>query len=65
MELGHRITTIGIGATIRLAWELHRAASALAAFAERLEGVAEGQASKWRVDVDAVLMPLARPDHKG
>lgn len=65
MELGNRIIPIGIGAAIRLAWELHRAASALAAFAQRLEGVAEGQASKWRVDVDAVLMALTRPDHKG
>ena len=65
MELGNRITAGGIGAAIRLAWQLYRAASALSAFAERLEGVAEGQASKWRVDVDAVLMPLTQPDHKG
>ena len=64
MELGSRITTTGLRATVRLAWGLHRAAQALAAFAGHLEGVAEEQASKWRVDIDAVLMPLVRA-HKG
>lgn len=64
MELGNRITATGIRAIIRLAWGMHRTAGVMAAFGERLEGVAEKQAARWQVDIDAALMPLS-PDHKG
>ena len=64
MELGNRIIVTGLRAIIRLAWGLHRAARATAAFGERLEGWVERQAARWRVDIDAALMPLS-PGHKG
>ena len=58
MELGNTVIIVTLRSALRFAWAIARAARALGALGERLEGAVERHAQRRQVDIDEVLAPL-------